>query len=57
VNERRDFIAWFDRIWQLSKNVDRRTIRRNSPFDRADKKLSGLDAEAEMMVEVDREIY
>jgi hypothetical protein len=20
VNERRDFIAWFDRIWQLSKN-------------------------------------
>jgi hypothetical protein len=26
-------------------------------FDRADEKLGGLDAEAEMMVEVDREIY
>jgi hypothetical protein len=26
-------------------------------FHRADKKLGGLDAEAEMMVEVDREIY
>jgi hypothetical protein len=57
VNERRDFIAWLDRIWQLSKNVDRRAIRRNSLFDWADMKLRGLDAEAEMMVEVDREIY
>jgi hypothetical protein len=26
-------------------------------FDRADKRFGGLDAEAEMMVEVDREVY